>query len=223
MPILVYDIIAALILAYCIYRGYTVGLFMTLCNCAATLVAFTGALFVAVTFSQALADIVAALIQAPIEFFLESQLEGIMTSDVAAVVENLQETAFLGGFIEQMNLEAQSSISAVAASISAFMALQISRIVLFLLSFILLLMVWAFVSNTLNLAFKLPILSSANALAGLAAGLLQGALIVFVLVWVLDHGILTTAEIETTYLLHFFQGLNPVTILEEIMTKIGEV
>lgn len=219
MPIVVYDIIAALILAYCAYTGYKTGFFLTLCNCVATLVAFAGAIFIAIQFSQAIADVVAILLQAPIEFFLESQLEAAMTSDMAALLAHLEDTALLGGFVEQMNLETQATVSAMATSIAAFVALQLTRILLFLASFILLLICWSILSRTLNLAFKLPILSGVNALAGLGVGLIQGVLIVFVVVWVLDHGILTSAELETTYLLHYFQGLNPVTLMETAMSK----
>lgn len=214
MPIIVYDIIALALIAYFACSGYRTGFFLTLCNCIATIVAFAGALFIVGQLAQPLADILSPVLQMPIEAFLEGQLESTLTSDLSAVVAELHDSAILGGFVEQMDLNVQSSVSAISIIVAQFVALQIARIVLFLAGFFVVMMLWFTVSRTLNLAFRLPILSGVNALAGLGVGLVQGLLMVFLLIWVLQRGILTAAELESTYLLTFFLGTSPIALLE---------
>ena len=58
-------------------------------------------------------------------------------------------------------------------------------------------------SHALDLAFRLPVLSSINRLMGGAIGFVKGVLVVFIAVWLLK-GHLPPEAVEQTVLLKFF-------------------
>lgn len=212
MPIILYDVIALLLLLFFAISGYNKGFFLTLCNFVATFVAFLGALYLTAHFAQPIADIVSPLLQAPIESLLGSSL----STDLSA----LETSPFWGGFLDRMDVNVQSSLAVIADSIADFVALQLTRIALFLIAFLVIISLWFIVSRTLNLAFSLPILSNLNSAAGLVIGLVQGVLIIFVLAWVLNCGILSTAELEETFLLSHFVGSTPLAMAEELVAQV---
>lgn len=63
------------------------------------------------------------------------------------------------------------------------MAKGIAKAVLFALVFFGGLLAWFLLSHALDLAFKLPILAEVNLVGGLVMGLVKGALVAMVLVW----------------------------------------
>ena len=73
---------------------------------------------------------------------------------------------------------------------------------------------WKFLSRVLDLACKLPVLDTLNGLAGGAAGLAKGALIVFIAAWLLKIQFLTPEDINNSVLLRFFCTVNPLTWLK---------
>ena len=92
----------------------------------------------------------------------------------------------------------------IAGALASFIALQVARIVIFILAFLLLQTAWFILSHTLNLAFKLPVLSTANALSGAALGLVKGLLIVCILIWLTKDVLLTFEAGSSSVLLPFF-------------------
>ncbi len=210
MPIILYDVIALLLLLFFAISGYNKGFFLTLCNFIASFVAFLGALYLTANFAQPMADIVSPLLQAPIESLLGSSL------DLSA----LESSPFWGGFLDRMDVNVQSSLTTIVDSLADFVALQLTRIALFLIAFLVIISLWFIVSRTLNLAFSLPILSSLNSAAGLVIGLVQGVLMIFVLAWVLNCGILSTAELEGTFLLSHFVESTPLAMAEELVAQV---
>ena len=88
-----------------------------------------------------------------------------------------------------------------------------AQLALFLVSFVLILVLWYFLSHALDLAFRLPVLSTLNHWSGAALGLLKGSLLLFIACWLLKGSFLPQSVIQNTYLLHFFCTVSPLTLL----------
>ena len=87
----------------------------------------------------------------------------------------MKESPLYRGFADALQSAVDAGLVAATANatmvISEYIAGQIARIVLFVVSFVLILILWFFVSHALDLAFKLPVLSSLNRWGGSALGL----------------------------------------------------
>ena len=90
----------------------------------------------------------------------------------------------LRGFLEDAIKEKTLEVTTTAAAaVSAYLARLIATALLFGLSFLLILLLWFLISRALDLAFKLPLLSAVNGIGGGLIGLIKGALVVMVVVW----------------------------------------
>lgn len=90
----------------------------------------------------------------------------------------------LRGFLEEAVQEKTLEITTTAAAaVAAYLAQLIAAAVLFGASFLLILLLWFLISRALDLAFRLPVLSAVNGLGGGLIGLVKGAVVVMVLVW----------------------------------------
>ena len=109
----------------------------------------------------------------------------------------------------------------VAAAVVQSVAESVIRALLFLLSFVVLLLLLKLLAKVLDLALKLPVLRSMNGLAGARAGLVEGALALFLAVWLLRRfGVsFETPAVEGTYLLSFFTSHTPLSALASVGTR----
>ena len=109
----------------------------------------------------------------------------------------------------------------VATAVVQSVAESVIRALLFLLSFAVFLLLLKLLAKVLDLALKLPVLRSMNGLAGAAVGLVEGALAVFLAVWLLRRfGVsLETPAVEGTYLLSFFSQHTPLSALASVGTR----
>ena len=109
----------------------------------------------------------------------------------------------------------------VAVAVVQSVAESVIRALLFLLSFVVLLLLLKRLAKVLDLALKLPVLRSMNGLAGALAGLVEGALALFLAVWLLRRfGVsFETPAVEGTYLLSFFTSHTPLSALASVGTR----
>ena len=109
----------------------------------------------------------------------------------------------------------------VATAVVQSVAESVIRARLFLLSFAVFLLLLKLLAKVLDLALKLPVLRSMNGLAGAAVGLVEGALAVFLAVWLLRRfGVsFETPAVEGTYLLSFFAKHTPLSALASVGTR----
>lgn len=109
----------------------------------------------------------------------------------------------------------------VATAVVQSVAESVIRALLFLLSFAVFLLLLKLLAKVLDLALKLPVLRSMNGLAGAAVGLVEGALAVFLAVWLLRRfGVsFETPTVEGTYLLSFFAKHTPLSALASVGTR----
>ena len=138
---------------------------------------------------------------------LDSVLDAIRGLGIyESVVEHIQ-TAVDNGF--------HQAAAQVAAAASAELADSIAYLVVFVLSFVVILLLWLLLSHALDLVARLPVLHSLNGLGGALLGLLKGAIILFVIAWVLQFfgRIFPEEVVRQTVLLNFFLNTNPLSLL----------
>ena len=68
-------------------------------------------------------------------------------------------------------------------AVVAYAAMLAAKIILFALSFLLILLIWGLASRALDLTFKLPVLSWFNGVGGAVFGVIKGVAILLVVVW----------------------------------------
>lgn len=102
---------------------------------------------------------------------------------------------------------------------SSYAAIHIARVLIFIVAFIVLMVVWFFFSHALDLAFRLPVLSSLNSWGGGAAGFLKGVLLLFIAAWLLRESVIPPKVIEESILLKIFCSNSPLSLLANTLTK----
>lgn len=186
-----FDILIVALLAFFAWRGASKGLVLSLCGLAAVFVAFFAAQFISDSFCGPVGNILRPIIIQTVRGAdAEPEPETGTGTDGGYTVEELlarvQEEGLFEGFSDFLEQgvanEAIDHLSPLE-TLASYLAEGIARALLFGLSFIVILLVWFLVSHALDLAFKLPILAEANLAGGLAVGLVKGALLTVVLVW----------------------------------------
>ena len=228
MSYLIFDLAILAILALFFWRGYARGLVLTLCSLLAVFVALIGASFL----SNALAEPVAKAIEPTVassihdtvtSYYQHSPAENTSTEEadwlaqlpLEELLEPLRDSRFFQGFAETFQKavddKAADIVTHAAQALAHFVAVQIARIVIFAVAFFAVLIAWFFLSHALDLVAKLPVLSTVNAWGGGAVGLVKGALIVYIAVWLLRGSYIPPAAIEGSYLLKFFVSAIPLS------------
>ena len=105
------------------------------------------------------------------------------------------------GFQTPLNDGIVAATTNAARAISDYVARQIAKTVLYAVAFVLILVLWTILSRVLDLAFKLPVLSTLNRWSGGAVGLCEGVLLVFVVCTLLKGGVLPEEVVENSHLL----------------------
>ena len=228
MSYLIFDLAILAILALFFWRGYARGLVLTLCSLLAVFVALIGASFL----SNALAEPVAKAIEPAVassihdtvtSYYQRSPAENTSAEEndwlaqlpLEELLEPLKDSKFFQGFAETFQKavddKAADIVTHAAQALAHFVAVQIARIVIFAVAFFAVLIAWFFLSHALDLVAKLPVLSTVNAWGGGAVGLVKGALIVYIAVWLLRGSYIPPAAIEGSYLLKFFVSAIPLS------------
>lgn len=214
MTYLAYDLAAALILLFFLWRGYRKGFVLTLCGFLAVFVAFIGASVL----SDMLAGPMANSIQPIVEQHITQVMEAHNSSQFSDVLDNAAQDLPLEEFLEALkdspiyrsfaqSIEAAVDAGLVAATtdavrlVAGYVAKQVARIVLFTVAFVLILVLWFMLSHALDLAFRLPVLSTLNHWSGALLGLLEGFALLIIACWLLKDSFLPPDIAAHTYLL----------------------
>ena len=243
MQYLIFDAAIVLLLALAVWRGYRKGFILTFCGFLAIFVALIGATVVSNVLAQPVSQAISPMIESSIQQAVAEKLQSpdplgqenasqlpdssgsqdpsqeSPASDLPLqeILDLLEQSPVYRGFAGALQSAVDAGLVSATANativISEYIAGQVARMVLFVVSFVLILILWFFVSHALDLAFKLPVLSSLNRLGGGALGLLKGALLIYVACWLLKGSFLPQEAIQSTYLLHFFCTASPLTLL----------
>ena len=224
---LLYDAIAALVLLVALIRGYKRGFILTLCGFLALFVALIGASFLSNTMSGPVSRALQPAIESSLTQIFsdhttvqppavegsssqspESQVPDESQLPLQEALDILQDSKFYQGFVEAIQSAVDEGMVSATANavrvISDYIATQISKLVIFIISFVLILVLWFFISHALDLAFRLPVLSSLNHWGGAALGLVKGGLLLLIACWLLQGSFLPWETVRQTYLLRFF-------------------
>ena len=211
---IVYDILIAIFVVLATLRGKKRGFVLTLCGLLTVFVACIGAGIAA----SVLAAPVAAVLQPLVEQAILSALENVPADPIqvplAAVLDAMHSQPILSSMADAFQSALDAGVVEMAggavAALAGYAAVQIARILLFILAFAAIVVVWWFISHALDLAFHLPGLNFLNRFGGLFLGFVQGVALVFILCWLLKDSYLTPEVINGSYLLPFFCSENPL-------------
>ena len=231
MEFLIFDLIVAIVLIVSVVQGYRKGFVLTLCGFLAVFVAFIGASIL----SDALAGPVSRAITPAVESGIQDTIgsyyqytpplsEGSTQEDsffqdlpLEDALAALQDSALYRTLTQNFQQAVESGVETVAANavqaLAEYVAAQLTRMVLFLLSFVIILAGWFVLSHALDLAFRLPVLSSLNHWGGAALGLVKGGLLLLIACWLLQGSFLPWETVRQTYLLRFFCISSPLSML----------
>lgn len=240
MTYLIFDLAIVAVLVLFTLMGRKRGFILTLCGLLAVFVAFIGGAFL----SDLMAPQVGRLIQPMVEEHVAQVLQEVVEESQWSLEASAASVAMdgLGQAVSQLPVEQalaalegtdiyrvfgdalKSALnegllnvtSSAAGAIAGYIAQEVARVVLFLICFVVVLVAWNLLSHALDLAFRLPVLSSVNAMMGGVVGLIKGALLVFIAAWLLKGSVIPQAAQEQTYLLKFFCENSPLSLLAMI-------
>lgn len=242
MTALIVDIVIALLILVAAARGYRRGFVLTLCGFLAIFVALIGASVVSNVLSGPASRAIQPMIQSSIQQLVESsrtpegdtsssqsQQPPLITQEPQEQAQEEEELPFeellallhqskvFQGFADAIQDAVNQGLVAASADaarvVSDYIAKQLAQIVLFLVSFILILVLWTLLSHALDLAFRLPVLSTLNHWSGAALGLLRGTVLIFIACQLLKGSFLPQNLIQESLLLRFFCTANFLSLL----------
>lgn len=233
------DVVIAAVLAAFLIFGACRGLLRSLAGLAVFILALAGANLAAQTLTPPVTEFLRPVIEQRVEQRFDNALsehggiapeepsldgdsrpaeeDGGMTRVEAASLlrlmgldEKLAES--LTGRVEEKMRDTGVSI---AAAVIQSLAESLVHALLFLVSFIVLTVALNLLLKAMDLVLKLPGLHMANMVGGAAIGLVEGALAIFLAIWVLRClGVLPDAKVvEQTHLLQFFMTHGPLDLL----------
>ena len=227
---ILFDVVIAAILLFFMWQGYQKGFVLTLCGFLAVFVAFIGATLISNALAKPAAQAIVPMIESGIHDTLEQSIQD-STSSLSAqspdvvpedmplsdVLEALQDSPIFHSLAQAFQEAVDEGVETVATSaaqaLAEYIAIQIARTVLFVLAFAAVLVGWFLLSHALDLAFKLPVLSTLNHWTGAGVGLIKGGLLLFIAAWLLKGSFLPSQAIENTFLLNFFCTSSPLSLL----------
>lgn len=230
MTYILFDIAIAAILLFFLWQGYRKGFVLTLCGFLAVFVAFIGATLISNALAKPVAHAMVPMIESGIHSAMEQSIAGsasgvssqaadMLPEDLplSGVLDALQGSPFFHSLAEAFQQAVDQGVETVttnaAQALAEYIAVQMARTVLFVLAFAAVLVAWFFLSHALDLAFKLPVLSTLNQWAGAGVGLIKGGLILFIAAWLFKDAFIPPQTVESTYLLKFFCTVSPFSLL----------
>lgn len=231
MTMIIFDLVLASILLFAAIQGYRRGFILTLCGFLAIFVAFFGATFLSNALAEPVSEAIRPAIETSITQSIEQSLEehghssfspsggeadGVPALSLDEILQLLQDSSLVQYFSKALYNALGHGVlemtSDAVHTMSAYIAREIARLILFLLCFFLVLGGWFLLSRTLDLAFRLPVLSTLNHWSGAALGLCKGGVLLFIACW-LFRGLIPPPAIEQTVLLRLFCTTNPLSLM----------
>ena len=231
-PVIIDIVVAAVLLGFAVYGGKR-GLFRALSGLLAVVVALVGAGIIAATFTTPVTKVVTPLIAGHIEEKVENamavqsagsgvQMPEADTEDPSAIQDLLAILGLDDEVRSRLAEEVQEKVRDTGASIAAAVVESMARSfiygTLYILSFAALLLLMKVLIGAMDLVLKLPLLRGLNTLGGAAVGLVEGALLLFLAVWVLRRlGVsFETEALAEAHILRIFTENTPLSVLSHL-------
>lgn len=226
-PVIIDLSVAAVLLGFAVF-GARRGLLRSVAGLVIVVLALVGAGMIAATFTEPLTKLTAPLIREHFETRVDEAMAA--ESDKAQMPEADMEGGFdaesllalLGldaAVREDLAERAGEAIRETGVTLAMAVAESLARSViyggLYILSFLALLVLLHVLMRAMDLVLKLPGLHLLNTLGGGAAGLIEGALLLFLAVWVLRHlGVsFETGPAAEAHILSVFTTNTPLSVL----------
>lgn len=231
MSYIVYDLVILAILVLFAFWGMRRGLILSLCSLLAVLIAFAGALLISNSWSPSVAGWLQPTLQPTVTAAVQSALpeeaagEDLLPDDLLILLDEADLPMGLDEFLSDLREEGVPVLTTgslaehLAAALAGKLANAISHIGLFLLSFLLILILWHLLSRTLDLVAHLPGLHALNKWGGFVFGAFRGAVLLFICAWLIRwlwSSLIPNEAIEQSKLLRFFMTANPLDYLAKL-------
>lgn len=219
------DIVIVVALVAFTLRGAKRGLFQALAGLVIAVAALVGAAMIASTFSAPVAKLVAPIVEEhfvdQIDSFMEQQMEqaGIPEGtdlQIQSALDGLDlEDSFLGGVLSSVGGAAAEAGQTVLSAAVESVAQSLAYGILFILAYIVLAVLLRVLAGAMGLLTKLPGISGLNSLGGAVFGLLEGALLVFLVVYMLRNlGVsMETPALQEAHILRIFTENTPLSVI----------
>lgn len=224
-PVII-DAIVVMVLVVFVVVGTIRGALRTLAGLVIVVVALVGAGMAASTFSEPVTKLAAPLIEERVAQKVESvlgeqlgQLElqpGEGEFQLKELLEHLGlDEAVWEPLLERARQSVADTGTAVVSAVAESLIHSVIYGLLYLLSFLILLLLLNILLKAMDLITKLPVIHAFNALGGGILGLTEGALLLFLAVWVArKFGVSFEAELfEGAHILRIFTTHTPLSVL----------
>ena len=220
-PVIIDAIVVIVLVGFCAFGAHR-GLFRSLAGLVTVIVALVGAGIIAATFSGPVAKLVAPAIERHIEVKVDDALaaQSEQTQTDSFHVEDLLELLGLDADVrDSLAEQAEETVRDTGVSIAVAVVESVARSiiygVLYILSFIALTILLHVLVGAMDLVLKLPGLHGLNAAGGGLVGLIEGALLLFLAVWVLRRlGVsFETDALAEAHILRIFTANTPLSVL----------
>ena len=217
-------IVVVVLLAFAIW-GARQGLVRALAGLVMVIVALVGAGMIAATFSGPAARLAAPVIQKHITSRVEEAMAVQTDSTPEEVGEEPRVEDLLvllgldedvrGSLAEQAEEQIRDAGASIVSAVVESMVGSVAYGVLFILSFLALLLMLHVLVGAMDLVMKLPLLHGLNSLGGGALGLVEGALVLFLAIWAARRlGIsFETEALAEAHILRIFTTNTPLSLL----------
>ena len=217
-------IVVVVLLAFAIW-GARQGLIRALAGLVMVIVALVGAGMIAATFSGPAARLAAPVIQKHITSRVEEAMAVQTDSTPEEVGEEPRVEDLLvllgldedvrGSLAEQAEEQIRDAGASIVSAVVESMVGSVAYGVLFILSFLALLLMLHVLVGAMDLVMKLPLLHGLNTLGGGALGLIEGTLVLFLAVWAARRlGIsFETEALAEAHILRIFTTNTPLSLL----------
>ena len=222
-PVII-DVIMAVVLIAAVIYGAHRGLFRALAGLAVVIVALVGAAIIANTLAAPAARLVTPLIREQIETKVDEAMAR-QSQEVQMPEEDVDEGFAIEDLLALMGLDedvrnslasqTQEKIQDTGVAVVESLAQSILYAALFLVSFVGLTILLKLLIRAMDLVLQLPGLHLVNSLGGAVIGLIEGALVLFLAIWVLRRfGVsFETDTVSATHILRFFATHTPLSAL----------
>lgn len=171
------DLVLIAIVAVCVFFGAKRGLFRTLADLAAYLVALIGASWLANQFTVQVMEHLRPIAESQVSQSITDYLTALTTdSSYTGILKGLLDTLTESGTIDDI---ANVAVDVLADTILHNMAYML----LFIAAFVVLVVALKLVIRLVDTALKLPVLHQMNTLGGILVGALKGVVLVLLLLW----------------------------------------
>lgn len=216
------DAIVTALLAVFVCLGWRRGLFRALAGLLILLIALAGAGMAANYVSEPAAQLLAPLMEGRVEEKLKTAIEELDLNpkggQESELVAWLEEFGLDPKIYQEVLEEAREAMVDATEAVIAALTQELTRSliygVVFLIVWILLMVVLHLMAQAVDLFLHLPVLRGANALGGAVVGALEGALLMFLFVWIakkLGLEFIQNPVWSQTYLFQFFMTHTPLS------------